>query len=213
MKDNRFKRVLAEGRVPVGHMILEFGTRGLAMMTKAADLDFVLLDMEHTGFDMERMGDLAAFFKATDVAPFVRVPQPVYHFMARLMDAGMLGIMVGNVETPEVAKSIVDAVTFEPIVLVAAVKCIIAVIAAFEVLEAGASRQQVTCTAATEQVVVTVATDDRIDTETAIGQVIAIAAIDGVVATVAEQLIMARVAVDPIVALAAANDILPVAAA
>ncbi|MBL8220349.1 MAG: hypothetical protein JNL62_14040 [Bryobacterales bacterium] len=115
MKDNRFKRVLAEGRVPVGHMIMEFGTRGLAMMTKAADLDFVLLDMEHTGFDMERMGDLAAFFKATDVAPFVRVPQPVYHFMARLMDAGMLGIMVGNVETAEVARSIVDAVKYAPL--------------------------------------------------------------------------------------------------
>ncbi|MFN7937622.1 MAG: aldolase/citrate lyase family protein [Bryobacteraceae bacterium] len=115
MKENRFKKVIAEGRVPVGHMIMEFGTRGLAMMAKAADLDFVLIDMEHTAFGMDRMGDLAAFFKATDVAPFVRVPQAHYHFMARLMDAGILGIMVGNVETAEVAKSIVDAVKYAPL--------------------------------------------------------------------------------------------------
>lgn len=115
MKENRFQRVLREGRVPVGHMIMEFGTRGLAMMLKAADLDFVLYDMEHTGFDTERIADLTAFLKATDVAPFVRVPQPLYHFMARLMDAGVLGIMVGNVETPEAARSIVDAVKYAPL--------------------------------------------------------------------------------------------------
>lgn len=49
-------------------MIMEFGTRGIAMMHKAADLDFVLIDMEHTGFDAERIADLIAFYKATDVA-------------------------------------------------------------------------------------------------------------------------------------------------
>ena len=51
MKENRFKRVLREGGRPVGHMIMEFGTRGLAMLLKAADVDFVVYDMEHTGFD------------------------------------------------------------------------------------------------------------------------------------------------------------------
>ena len=40
MKENRFKRVLREGGRPVGHMIMECGTRGLAMLLKAADVDF-----------------------------------------------------------------------------------------------------------------------------------------------------------------------------
>jgi len=115
VKQNRFKRVLAQGGRPVGHMIMEFGTRGLAMMLQAADVDFVVYDMEHTGFDTERIADLTAWLKATDIAPFVRVPQPLYHFMARLMDAGVLGIMVGNVETPETAKRIVDAVKYAPL--------------------------------------------------------------------------------------------------
>jgi 2-dehydro-3-deoxyglucarate aldolase/4-hydroxy-2-oxoheptanedioate aldolase len=96
-------------------MIMEFGTRGIAMMHKAAGLDFVLIDMEHTGFDAERVADLIAFYKATDIAPFVRVPQPLYHFLARTMDAGALGVMVGNVETPEQAKGIVDAVKYAPL--------------------------------------------------------------------------------------------------
>ena len=114
MKQNRFQRILAEGRMPKGHMIMEFGTRGIAKILEAAGVDFVVLDMEQTGFDADRIADLIAWFKATDIAPFVRVPQGLYHFIARTMDAGALGIMVGNVETPEHARAIVDAVKYAP---------------------------------------------------------------------------------------------------
>ncbi|MCC6340981.1 MAG: aldolase [Bryobacterales bacterium] len=115
MKDNRFQRVIEEGRVPVGHMIMEFGTRGLAMMLKAADVDFVLYDMEHSGFDTCQVADLVAWLKATGIAPFVRVPQPLYHFIARTMDAGALGIMAANVESAAEAKRIVSAVKYAPL--------------------------------------------------------------------------------------------------
>jgi len=94
---------------------MEFGTRGMAKILEAAGLDFVVIDMEHTGFDAESIADLMAWLKATDIAPFVRVPQGLYHFLARTMDAGALGVMVGNVETGEQAKSIVDAVKFAPL--------------------------------------------------------------------------------------------------
>jgi len=115
MKENRFQRILREGGRPVGHMIMEFGTRGIAKILEAAGVDFVLIDMEHTGFDSERVADLVAWFKATDIAPFVRVPQGLYHFIARTMDAGALGVMVANVETGEQARSIVDAVKYAPL--------------------------------------------------------------------------------------------------
>jgi len=115
VKANRFRKVLAEGGVPVGHMIMEFGTRGIARILETAGLDFVVLDMEHTSFDMERVADLLSWFKATDITPFVRVPQNLYHFLARAMDAGALGVMVGNVETAEQARAIVNAVKYAPI--------------------------------------------------------------------------------------------------
>lgn len=115
MKNNRFKRALKEGRIPIGHLIMEFGTRGIAKLLESADLDFVVVDMEHSGFDSERIADLMAWFKATDIAPFVRVPQPLYHFMARALDAGALGVMVPNVETAEQARAVVSAVKYAPL--------------------------------------------------------------------------------------------------
>jgi len=115
MKPNRFQQVVAEGRVPVGHMIWEFGTRGIAKVLESAGLDFVVIDMEHTGFETERVADLIAWFKATTIAPFVRVPQRLYHFMARVMDAGALGVMVANVESAVQAREIVSAVKYAPL--------------------------------------------------------------------------------------------------
>ena len=91
MKSNRFKQVRSEGQVPVGHMVLEFGTRGLPQLLEVAGVDFAVVDMEHTGFGASEIANLMAWFKATTVAPFVRVPQIEYHFIARTLDAGALG--------------------------------------------------------------------------------------------------------------------------
>ncbi len=115
MKPNRLRQALDEGRPAVGHMIMEFATRGVAKIVEQAGLDFLLIDMEHTGFDTERIADMMAWLKATPVAPIVRVPQGLYHFLARTMDAGALGVMVANVETAAQARDIVGAVKYAPL--------------------------------------------------------------------------------------------------
>jgi len=114
MKPNRFREMTTAGRIPIGTLIWEFGTRGMPKILESAGLDFVLIDMEHSAFDGERVADLLAMFKATPIAPFVRVPQRLYHFLARAMDAGALGVMVANVETAEEAREIVSAVKYAP---------------------------------------------------------------------------------------------------
>ena len=115
LKPNRYRQAIAEGRVPVGHMVWEFGTRGVSRLIDSTGLDFVVFDMEHSGFEIERLFDLIAYAKACTFAPFVRVPEGQYHFLARLMDAGALGVMIGNVETAEHAKYIVDSVKYAPL--------------------------------------------------------------------------------------------------
>jgi 2-keto-3-deoxy-L-rhamnonate aldolase RhmA len=115
MKPNRFKQICEQGGIPAGHMIMEFATRGMAKLLEAAGVDFVLLDMEHTGFDTNHIADQIAWLKATSIAPFVRVPQNLYHFLARVMDAGALGVMVANVETPEEARAIIQSVKYAPL--------------------------------------------------------------------------------------------------
>lgn len=114
MKENRFRHSLETTGCAFGHMIMEFATRGVAQIVEAAGADFAVVDMEHSGFDIDRVADLMAWFKATTVTPIVRVPQPQYHFMARCLDAGALGVMIPNVESAGQAAEIVRAVKYAP---------------------------------------------------------------------------------------------------
>jgi 4-hydroxy-2-oxoheptanedioate aldolase len=115
MKENICKRIMAEDRVAVGHMIMEFNTRGMGRMVGVAGLDFVIIDMEHASFSTGEVADLIAWIHAGEVAPFVRVPQIEYHLIARVLDAGALGVMVPNVKTGAEARLIVDAVKYAPL--------------------------------------------------------------------------------------------------
>jgi 2-dehydro-3-deoxyglucarate aldolase/4-hydroxy-2-oxoheptanedioate aldolase len=61
------------------------------------------------------VADLLAWFKATSVAPLVRVPQVEYHWVARTLDAGALGIMAPNVKSAAEARALVDAAKYAPL--------------------------------------------------------------------------------------------------
>ncbi len=95
-------------------MVFEFTTRNLAKILESADLDFVVIDMEHGGNSIETIADQMAWFKSTTVAPVVRVPFQEYHFIARVLDAGALGVMIPNVKDVDTAEQVVQAAKYAP---------------------------------------------------------------------------------------------------
>lgn len=115
MKLNKCRQRIERDELAVGHMLLEFGTRGIAQMVDRAGADFIIIDTEHSAFTIADLADLVAWFKTTPVAPIVRIPQIQYHFIARTLDMGALGIMVPNVKTGEQAQAIVNAAKYAPL--------------------------------------------------------------------------------------------------
>lgn len=115
MKPNRARQAASQpGSYAIGHMVMEFATPGIAKICEAAGLDFVLIDMEHGPLDIPQVARVIAWFKATGISPFVRVPASEYHFVARVMDAGAKGIMAPNVRTVEQARLLNDAMRYAP---------------------------------------------------------------------------------------------------
>jgi len=49
VRENRVKRVLRDGGIAVGTMMLEFDTPGIPRIAAAAGAEFAVFDMEHTG--------------------------------------------------------------------------------------------------------------------------------------------------------------------
>ena len=115
MRPNPIKQRLAHGGTSYGTMAFEFFTPGFPQIVAAAGADFLLLDMEHSGIGMETVKAQIALCRGLDVVPMVRVPATQYHFIARALDAGALGVMVPMVETVEQAQSIVAATRYPPL--------------------------------------------------------------------------------------------------
>ena len=114
MRPNPVKSRLAGGGHAVGTMAFEFFTPSLPQIVKAAGAQFLLYDMEHSSADVETMKWQFAACRGLDLVPLVRVPATEYHFVARMLDAGAMGVMVPMVETAEQAARIVSFTRYPP---------------------------------------------------------------------------------------------------
>jgi len=115
MKSNRVKRVLADGGTALGTMVFEFGTTGIGRIVATSGADFVIFDMEHTGWSTETLKSLFASCGGTDLVPMARVPAAQYHLIARALDVGAMGIMVPMVESEEQARLVAQSAKYPPV--------------------------------------------------------------------------------------------------
>jgi 2-keto-3-deoxy-L-rhamnonate aldolase RhmA len=107
---------MARDRNPkIGHFVVEFATPGIGHLLKNAGCDFVLFDMEHSGFHTETVKAVLRYFEAADLAAIVRVPSKEYHHIARVADMGAEGVMLPMVNDPDEAGRIVDSLKYTPL--------------------------------------------------------------------------------------------------
>ena len=115
MRTNHVKRKLAAGDVSIGTMVFEFNSTGIGRIIQQAGAEFVVYDMEHSGWGIETIRALMATTRAADVIPMVRVPATQYHLMSGPLDVGAMGLMVPMVESAEQAELIVQSVKYPPV--------------------------------------------------------------------------------------------------
>jgi 2-dehydro-3-deoxyglucarate aldolase/4-hydroxy-2-oxoheptanedioate aldolase len=115
MRPNHVKHRLAAGGISLGTFFFEFNTTGVARLAAAAGAEFVVFDMEHTGWTIETIRMLIATTRSTDAIPMVRVPATQYHFIARVLDMGSMGVMVPMVEDAAQAATLVASAKYPPI--------------------------------------------------------------------------------------------------
>ena len=115
MIDNPVRRTLAEGGVALGTMVTEFATSAVTRLAASAGADFVLFDLEHTGYGIDRMRHVLAAARGVDTVPFLRVPDSAYDLVARALDIGAAGVMVPHVDSGHEARRIASAARYPPL--------------------------------------------------------------------------------------------------
>lgn len=114
MTDLSLKAMSRSKSPKFGSFIVEFATPGVGHILKASGCDFVLFDMEHSGFSIETVKQSIRYFEAAGVRMIVRVPSKDYDHIARVCDMGAEGIMLPMVNNAEEARRILDSIKYVP---------------------------------------------------------------------------------------------------
>ena len=97
-----------------GAMVFEFFSPGIPIILKNAGCEFIIFDMEHGGLSLEKFKTLAITSNSNNIAPFIRIPEINYNYVARALDLGASGVMVPMVNTPDDAIKIVSSSKYPP---------------------------------------------------------------------------------------------------
>ena len=97
-----------------GAMVFEFFSPGIPIILKNAGCEFVIFDMEHGGLSLEQFKTLSIISNSNKIAPFIRIPEIKYNYIARALDLGASGVMVPMVNTPDDAIKIVRSSKYPP---------------------------------------------------------------------------------------------------
>ena len=113
MRNGSVKRRLANGEVVVGTMVFEFSTTGIGRLVAGAGAEFVIYDMEHTGWGSDTTRTLLAATPES-ITPFVRVPANIPYLAGQQLDLGASGVMAPMIETAEAAQTLAAATHYPP---------------------------------------------------------------------------------------------------
>jgi 2-keto-3-deoxy-L-rhamnonate aldolase RhmA len=114
IRPNRLKRLLAEGKTPIGVFLIEFRQTSVLQILANCGFDFVVIDNEHGVFSIESIAELSRAARLLDLTPIVRIPDHAYAWIAQALDAGALGIMTPRIETAAQVAGVVRSMKYPP---------------------------------------------------------------------------------------------------
>ena len=114
MRENRVKRVMREGGLAIVSHV-GFADPAVIEIIAMAGFDGAFIDMEHTVFDLQLVGEMIRVADLTGVTPIVRVPENNPKIILRVLDMGAQGVQVPHIEGIEGAKRAVAAVRYPPL--------------------------------------------------------------------------------------------------
>lgn len=114
MRTNTAKAKMATGAAAFGYS-LGMGSPLAAEALAGSGIDFILLDTQHGSFGPDSTIACLIAMSAGSATPMARVARNDYTLIGRLLDEGVLGIVVPMVDTPEQAKAAADACRLPPV--------------------------------------------------------------------------------------------------
>lgn len=104
---------LAAGDAVVGSW-LSLGDSSIAEIMSRAGFDFLVIDLEHAPTSVETAAGMIRVIDLAGCSPLVRLPEFSPALAKQVLDAGAHGIIVPNVDSAELANSVVKSTRYPP---------------------------------------------------------------------------------------------------
>ena len=114
IESNPMRAALGAGRVQLGTWINLVRNPAVLTLLQAAGLDYARVDMEHSSPSMETVADMAVLGRALGFPVIVRPPVGSREWITRLLDVGVWGLHIPQVDTPAIAREVVQAARYAP---------------------------------------------------------------------------------------------------
>ncbi|HKV53005.1 MAG TPA: aldolase/citrate lyase family protein [Candidatus Binataceae bacterium] len=114
MRVNQLRAVLKSGDIALGTLMWETQGRGVVHTLAAAGMDFVMICMEHSAYNLETVVNLVAHAHAAGITPIVRIPDLLYQHVTRMLDTGCQSLIVPHVRTGAEVRRFVEYAKYHP---------------------------------------------------------------------------------------------------
>ena len=114
LPENIVKKRLKDGEVVLGVMMSVVRNPAVSGLIAQAGYDFLIFNMEHGDFSIQTVSDLLLGARAAGITALVRVPDTLYHLMARTLDCGASGLIIPRTETKEQVETIIRSTKYAP---------------------------------------------------------------------------------------------------
>ena len=112
---NQARAALEAGALSLGFTVRLVRSVEIAPAAKAAGFDWLFLDCEHGTLDLDAAAQIAVAALGAGIAPIARVPNGAYSMATRLLDNGVLGIVMPHVDSAEEAREVVRRLKYPPV--------------------------------------------------------------------------------------------------
>jgi 4-hydroxy-2-oxoheptanedioate aldolase len=115
LKTNKVKQTLKNGGICFGTMLRILHSPHAVPLCAAAGWDFIILDTEHNDYNQETFSAFCLTAKYEEITLLARVPDKLYHQLAKPLDLGVEGLVIPRVESRDEVRQIIDAVKYAPV--------------------------------------------------------------------------------------------------
>src|SRR5262249_25131274 len=112
---NIAREKLEQGDLSLGCRVRLTRSVEIAIAIKSAGCDWLFRDLEPGSMAMDAAAQIATAALDAGIAPLARVPNGEYAIATRLLDNGVLGIVVPHVDTADEAREVVQKLKYPPV--------------------------------------------------------------------------------------------------